>query len=124
MALIETKIGLALAISSAMLAVAETPTSPLGAYTQLGLAGAALGIVWWIIAKRDPAIAKEHAEALREAAKNNAEALREAAKSNADALTDLKEALASHADRTYNLLADAIHCPLPKRPRKPEDLAE
>lgn len=111
--MIELKLAAGVAIASAMLAT--TPAAdPLSGYTQMGLAGLSLGILFWIISKRDPAVAKEHADAVRELGRVNAEAMRDAAMINAEAINALGTALDNHANRSHDLIAQALKCTPPK----------
>ncbi|WP_145382297.1 hypothetical protein [Botrimarina mediterranea] len=111
--MIELKIAAGVAIASALLATSPA-SDPIGGYTQLGLAGFALGILFYIVSKRDPTVAKEHADAIRELAQVNAEAMRDSARLNAEAIGTLGKALDEHANRSHDLLAQALKCTPPK----------
>lgn len=110
----ELKIAVGAALSTALLAVVQEPESPLGHYTQLGLAGAALGIVFYLVAYTIPQIVKANLESERERTKMISDAMRESAKLNAEAVGTLGRELNDYASRMQDLLVQALHTPPPR----------
>lgn len=98
-------------LTTAFLAVVQEPASALGHYTQLGIAGVALGIVFYIVSKRDPAIAETHAQAIEKAAEINAKAIELSLERVETAVRDQSDVLKQHNDQTHSLLVDALKCP-------------
>lgn len=113
--LLEWKIAGVIASVTALFAATDAVGQSLGPWTQMGVAGGALGILFYIVAKRDPAIAKTHAEAIEKAAEMNASAVRDNAHEMRgscerieSAIVEQSKILNANADRTHQLLADQI----------------
>lgn len=91
--------GLSLASFVALIAASEPVLPGWGTAMQLGVAGLALYIVYHIVAKRDPEIARI-----------NAEAIRDAASINAAAVKDVGDRIDAHSAVTNELLVEALSC--------------
>jgi hypothetical protein len=90
-------------------------TDPLAGYTQLGVAGASMGILFWIVSRRDPKVAEINAEAARIVAAETAEAIKHAADTHAQALRDLVASQNEMQQRHHELVMKALHAQPPKQ---------
>lgn len=106
--MVETKLALVVAAGSAILAASPVEDATLG-WTQLGVAGVSMGIVFWIVSKRDPRVAEINAAAVRDAADKAAAAAKEAAQMHAESLREFHAELREENRRLYDLMIKALH---------------
>jgi hypothetical protein len=125
----EIKIAMLASMATALLAVAAAPTGDLAEMVKLGLAGLAMGIVFWMSTRTLPqlmkdnavlleTLAKLNAEAVKEAAKVNAEADIAAAKVHADAMGQLGRTISEYSARQHDMMAEMIGRALHAQPPK------
>ena len=126
--MIESKIALAAASSTILLAIGSPDTGEISEIVKLGLAGLAMGIVFRMATHTIPELVKANSATLLDISKLNAEATKEAAKINAeangksaavhaDAIANLGRVISDSTNRTSDMMADmitkAIHMPPP-----------
>jgi hypothetical protein len=104
-----TTVAVAATAGVSMLMAVIPADDPLAAWTQLGVAGASMGILFWIVSRRDPKVAELQADAARLLAEQTSAAIREAADTNAQALRDLVASQNEMQIRHHELVMKALH---------------
>lgn len=110
----ETTAMTAFAASVSLLMASIPPTDPVTAYTQLGVAGASMGILFWIVSRRDPKVAETQAKAAEIVAEHTAAAIKHAADTHAAALRDLVASQNEMQQRHHELVMKALHAQPPQ----------
>lgn len=111
--IVETKLAAGGALAG--LIVAQIEPNVLGEWTGLGISGVLCAIIFWIVAKRDPEVARINAESTVKAAELHAEASRYVANTLQAAIAAQTQQINAHNSQTHELLAHALQCDVSRR---------
>jgi hypothetical protein len=111
--ILETKV--IVGMTTLGLLIAQLEAAPLGDWSGLGISGALAFILFWVVAKRDPEVAKINAEATQKAAEIHAAASRYAAETLQAAIATQTQQINAQHQQTQAVLAQALACELPRK---------